>query len=455
MISRKNLWKLCDKYIREVISGPLGPLDLKYKGIFHWVIEFPMQKYGPMIDPPKPISMSFAVGRFEVATRYNNPSYVYETRMRFIHNGQNYQYSFEIPGEAWSRKALEYHFKEYCRNFEKETGLVKLTPEEEYQKEHAEEKKKYFEKLYAMGAVDKTVYMAELKAEIEQLKTQPPKPVYVVKGPDGNMHVASPDESQKIMHQVMHTAQMAMEAATSEPLFNNLKAMAEKYYQDHGEYPDPKTFMGMKLAFEDLEKEVYNTPPPKQQYIYQGGQKYGKIKHVGVQGGSFKSPQSYNNAGNELAKIIPALSYRGAMCPAADQQIETSDVRCHMKGQTLSELIIHLNDSHCWPRSGTDPNPYNRPNIADWIDEVCLTHNLDQSFHPPGEKQQERMKTLEEVNKAQQESVKNNKQAIKKITYKNPKKLTKNEAAEAIEGAKLAFHIEDEPFYPKGMFDEA
>lgn len=437
MISRKNLWNLCDKYIREVISGPLGPSDLKYKGSFYWVNEFPMQQYEPMIDPPKPISMSFSVGRIEIETRRNNGSWMYETRVRFTYKNHQHVSAFEIPEEAWGRKALEYQFKQYCRTFEKETGLIKLTPEEEYQKEHAEFKKKVFAELYSASA-DKSV--GQLKAEIEQLKTKTTQQ-WVVKDPNGNMHVASPDEGQLIMHQVMHTAQMAQEAATSEPLFNNLKAMAEKYYQDHGEYPDPKTFMGMKLAFEDLKKEVYNDPPMvmgfdpgmpigvvlyetnphTKQYVYQGGQKYGKTKYVGGKSGSFKSPQSYDNAGNELAKIIPALSYTGAVCPAAGQQIETSDARCYMKGQTLSELIIHLNDSHRWPRSGTDPNPYDRPNIADWIDEVCLTHNLDQSFHPPGEKQQERMKTLEEVNKAQQESVKNNKQAIKKLTNKNPK----------------------------------
>lgn len=372
MISRKNFWNLCDKYISEVITGPMGPSDLKYKGIFHWVREFPMLKYEPMIDPPKPISMSFALGRIEIVTRFLNGSHLYDTRIQFTYQGNKYEAAFDIPAEAWSRQALEYHFKEFCHKFEKDTSLIKLTPEEESQESYAEAKKKHFAAMY--GAEQSTQYMAGLKEEIkalqESLKMNAKSQKWVVQGPNGNMHVASPDMGQQVLHNISAQADAAQseEYMANNTMFNQVQKWAKEFYKLHGHFPEgPEEFFGMKIAFDPGVPmgmaQFHTTQPPLQQ--------------------NPKTVQHYGNAGNELAKVIPALSVRGIGCP---EPANCSYSPSAVMQMTLSQLIIHLNDSHLWPRSGTDPNPHNKPNIADWIDEICLIHGLDQSFHPQEEK---------------------------------------------------------------------
>lgn len=365
MITRKNLYKLCDRYIREVISGPLGSSDLKYKGIFYWVQQVPMQQYEPMLDPPKPISMSFSIGRFEIETRLNNMAWVYETRVRFSYKSHLHVSAFEIPKEAWSRQALEYHFKEYCRIFEEETGLIKLTPEEEYEKEYKEAKKAAIAAAYGAEQYGK-FDMGLLKKQIENIKDQVfTSQKWVVQSPDGNMHVASSDTGQQVLNNI-HAQMNAVKAAEVHmgmSSFNQLKKLAEEHFQKTGEFPDPNSFVGIGM------KVVVDPGVPDGSVVFHTAQP----KHVK------KTVQSYGNAGNELAKVIPALSARGIGCPELASCEYTSSAVMQMK---LSELIIHLNDFHKWPRSATDPNPHNKPNIADWIDEICLIHGLDQSFHP-------------------------------------------------------------------------
>lgn len=386
MITRKTLYKLCDKYIHEVLAGPLGPSDLKYKGNFHWVQIIPMQQYKPMTDPPKSISMLYSAGRIEIETRLNNMFCTYDTRVKFSYKNPPHVVAFGIPKESWGRQALEYYFKEYCRIFEEETGLIKLTPEEEMDKQYKEAKKAAIAAAYSVPP--KPVHVGEfdmelLKKQIENLKNQtsPPKQ-WVVQSPDGNMHVASLDTGQQVLNNIFAhmNAAKAAEVHMGMSTFNQVKKLAEKHFQETGEFPSPDSFVGMEMQV------VVDPGVPDGAVVFHTAQ---PPKHHGTVTGSFGPPksvkktvQSYGNAGNELTKVIPALSARGIGCPEPATCEYAPSAVMQMK---LSELIIHLNDSHKWPRSATDPNPYNKPNIADWIDEVCLIHGLDQSFHPEGE----------------------------------------------------------------------
>lgn len=359
MIENKILHKFFKHYI-EALLGPLGQSDVKYKGHFTLTFPVPLANFGAAWEHEEPELVQFnpLEHRLEIRTRFISSIMQYEIHTTYIWGDKSFLSKFLISGEAFSYHALTHHFREVHKEFQQE-GLINLTPEEEAAAHYAEAKKQMMAAAYGFnsGKFD----MALLKKELDNVKM----PTWLVQGPNGNMHVANPDAGSQVLHNIMAQvdAAKAKEIHMSMSTFDQVKKLAEKHFKEHGEFPNPNSFVGvgMKVAIDPAVPDgavVFHTAqPPLQQ----------KPKNV----------ESYGNSGNELAKLIPALSASGIPCPEP-ASCETG----WNSYASLSDLIIHLNDHHRWPRSGTDPNPRNKPNIADWIDEICLIHGLDQSFHP-------------------------------------------------------------------------
>lgn len=402
MIAGKELMRIFRDYTSEILgisNGGFATQNLKHKGFYSKTVVFPMP-----IDPPNytdflnasNFNSVWQKGEIDLVTRFHNFSSQYIITVTY-RGEKNFVSEFLIPVEAWSMQGLEYHFREVFRRFEDE-NLIKLTPQQELDKEYKEAKKEAMAKLY--GAESGKFDMGLLKKEIEALKAHPNK--WVVKGPEGNMHLSNIDESSSALDKIMHMAEQAQahQANVNMSTFNQLKVMVENYYKEHGVFPEPNSFVGfgMKIAIDPGIPEgsiVFHTaqPPPQQ--------KSGQLNNL-----KFKKPNvaNYDNAGNELMKIIPALSYTGV-----DECPEVGCTGSVGKHSTLANIIIHLNDRHHWPRSGTDPNPFNKPNIADWIDEICLIYDLDQSFHP----QKEEPKTVRDWAKIKKDKLKSKVAKIK------------------------------------------
>lgn len=348
MIENERLAKYFKHYISEVL-GMHGQSDIKYKG--HFTRIFPVPPAMTDWIPVSPEKMTFDLQdrRLEIETCFASLTHHYRIRTRYVYGPKVYVSEFFIPGEAYSRQALEFHFRELHKEFKAE-GLIRLTTEEEEAEAKKLAKKQMMATMYGANAGE--FDMALLKKELNNIFAQV---------------------------DAMNAAEIHVAMST----FNQVKKLAQEYHEKHGKFPDSNSFIGIGMkvaidpgvpdgvivAFNDaIPGGVQVTPPPMQQLP--------KHHPKPVP----KQVESYDNSGDILARVVPALQHIGIPCP--------SPANCEgwHPNSTLAGLIIHLNDSHQWPRSGTDPNPLKKPNIADWIDEVCLIHGLDQSFHPQEEK---------------------------------------------------------------------
>lgn len=335
MITRKQVQQICEEFFKGVISkqGPYGALD--YQG--HVTICFPIigvpapdYVYTDPEAPTEPILWTKQLVEFRASLHNQSLIYTFIFTYRIE---KDFVFKFHIPAEILSFQSLQFYAQELLHELE-EAKLLKLSPQEEYSKK----KKELFQKLYSSGPghyeLDAKEFMLAIQSEIEALK-------WTMGVPEPKSFL-TPEEISK--------AKKLMEAQLYKT--NNMTAAMNHIYNSS--------------------EVMYMEAVAKQQAQY---------KQQGTYHGSFKPAERYDNAGTELAKVVPALSYRGINCPE-EEVCRWSPIN----KPTLADLIIHLNDQHGWPRSGTDPNPHNKRNIADWIDEVCLLHNLDQSFHPQEKK---------------------------------------------------------------------
>ena len=245
MIYRKDLRKIFEGYISEVFNIP-GKNDLEFGPAYMMIREFATHQYEPMIDPSIPLSMTFSAGRLEIRTGFSKSHYMYLTEIFLYIMGKKLVFKFQISKEAWCKQSLFHCLTEVMHEVE-EAGLIKLTPEEESQKSYAEAKKKHFAAMY--GAEQSTQYMAGLKKEIKALQdsikmnAKPQK--WVVQDPNGNMHVASPDMGQQVLHNIFAQADAAQadEYIANSTMFNHVQQWAKEFYKLHGHFPEgPEEF---------------------------------------------------------------------------------------------------------------------------------------------------------------------------------------------------------------------
>lgn len=115
--------------------------------------------------------------------------------------------------------------------------------------------------------------------------------------------------------------------------------------------------------------------------------------------------QDYSDSGNKLSGVIPGMLFKipETVCP---HDTIPGLIPCGENPQAnkwnFMALVIHLNDSHRWPRSAEDkkpsPNWDMAINIADWSEEYALRHNLDMTFRSP-----EEMKEIREAERKKKE----------------------------------------------------
>lgn len=74
----------------------------------------------------------------------------------------------------------------------------------------------------------------------------------------------------------------------------------------------------------------------------------------------------------QLQNHVPVVNYVYDYCPVEDSAcLLNAPKRTYFRRpQTVSNLIIHLNDTHQWTREG----------IADWLEQVAVTYDLDLSI---------------------------------------------------------------------------
>ncbi len=271
MIEAKRLADIFKRYMSDVRRPELGQQELQHKGHFTRIFPVPSSSF-KIADFDAPVSMDLHMHRLEIETRFVPSVAIYVFRIQYRWNDKSFLCHFEIPGEAFNLKAMEYHFAKAIQQF-RENGLIRLTDEELAEQAYKQAKAEFHAKLYGAGAISKEAVevaqgkfdMALLKMEIEKIK--------LMQGPDGNLHKSNPDASSSVLDQIMKHAEAAteQEAVVNHSTFHQVKQLAQDYFDKHGKFPEPDSFIGigMKVAIDPAVPDgvvvFHTTQPPLQQ----------------------------------------------------------------------------------------------------------------------------------------------------------------------------------------------